>query len=149
MDVSASMSRAVFAVAPDTSLEAAARLLIRHHIGGAPVVDAQSKPIGFLSAKDLLDPDRAHSAKAGHATCYRLVDGAREPIDCGPAGGPGVVADVMTTFVMSIPSGMTIAEAARLMIASDLHRVLVVDETRCIRGVLSSVDVMRVLSAAS
>src|SRR5262245_56246580 len=115
MDVSASMSRAVFAVAPDTSLEAAARLFIRHHIGGAPVVNEQDQPIGFLSAKDLLDPDRRRGESQGHATCFRIAAGGRESIDMGPAGAPGVVGDVMTTFVMSVPSTMSFDEAAQLM----------------------------------
>lgn len=150
MNVSEVMSRAIFAVAPDTGIEAAARLFIRNHIGGAPVIDGDGKPIGFVTSKDLLDPDRRHSDRRGQSTCYRLgSESASQPIELGPVRSAGVVADVMTQFIMSVPGTMALEEAARMMLASDLHRVLVFDETRAIAGILSSFDVMRALTPGS
>ncbi len=147
MSVSASMTPVVFAVRPGTSLEAAARLFIRQHIGGAPVVDEDGKPVGFLTGKDLFDPDRPRSDGVGDARCLRLAGGGLEPLDAGPVGTAGVVADVMTNFVVSVPLGMALDEAVRLMLSSDLHRVLVLDDHRRIVGILSCLDVMRVLAA--
>ena len=53
------MSREIFAVAPETSLEVAARLFSGRHISGAPVVDEATRAVGVLTLNDLCDPDRA------------------------------------------------------------------------------------------
>jgi CBS domain-containing protein len=147
MDVADCMTRTVIALAPDTSVEAAARLFIENHIGGAPVIDEGGKPVGFLTSKDLLDPDRARGGRRGVPHGFRIRDGERERIEAGPVSAPGVVADVMTQFVVSVPATMPLEEAVRLMLASDLHRVLVCDEGRCIVGILSAMDVIRAQAA--
>jgi CBS domain-containing protein len=48
------MSRHVVTIPQDTSLRAAADLLFQNRIGGAPVVDADGRCIGMLSARDLV-----------------------------------------------------------------------------------------------
>jgi len=48
------MSRDVVQISQHMSLREAARLLLRHEISGAPVVDAQGACIGILSTTDLL-----------------------------------------------------------------------------------------------
>ena len=54
VDVSEAMTRAVIAVDPETPLEEAARLLIRHRIGCLPVVDRAGVAIGIVTETDLL-----------------------------------------------------------------------------------------------
>lgn len=48
------MSREVITIPEDMSLRVAAHLLFRHQIGGAPVVDAEGRCIGVLSATDFV-----------------------------------------------------------------------------------------------
>ncbi len=48
------MSREVITIPEDLSLRAAAHLLFQHRIGGAPVVDAEGRCIGVLSATDFV-----------------------------------------------------------------------------------------------
>jgi CBS domain-containing protein len=48
------MSREVITIPEDMSLRAAAHLLFRNHIGGAPVVDGDGRCIGVLSATDFV-----------------------------------------------------------------------------------------------
>lgn len=46
------MSRDPISIAPDTSIEAAARLMLEHKIGGLPVVDG-SKVVGIITESDI------------------------------------------------------------------------------------------------
>lgn len=52
--VSKAMSTPVVRIAMGASLREAAELLLQSGHGGLPVVDAEDRPVGFLSAKDLL-----------------------------------------------------------------------------------------------
>ena len=48
------MTRRVVTITPDTTLLAAARLMLEHRVGGLPVVDASGRMIGVFSVNDLL-----------------------------------------------------------------------------------------------
>jgi CBS domain-containing protein len=54
VDISEAMTRHVLTVEAATSLEEAARLLIRQRIGCLPVVDRAGVPIGIVTETDLL-----------------------------------------------------------------------------------------------
>ncbi len=51
--VNGAMTTSVVSVTPTTMLEEAANLLVKHKIGGLPVVD-RGKPVGIITATDLL-----------------------------------------------------------------------------------------------
>jgi CBS domain-containing protein len=140
--VGAAMTREVIAVAVDTGLETAARLCAQHHISAVPVVDESGRPLGVISQSDLVDPDRVHSQRRGRARFYRVSPDrvAAEVAERPP--GVGIVADVMTPFVLAVGPETALAEATRLMLADDVHRVLVVSGQRLV-GVLSTMDVLR------
>ena len=48
------MTRSLITIAPDSSVFAAIRTLVKRKISGAPVVDADGKPIGALHIHDLI-----------------------------------------------------------------------------------------------
>ena len=54
MKVSEIMSRPVFTVTADTSVKAAAQLLVERDISALPVVDAKGRLVGIVSEADLL-----------------------------------------------------------------------------------------------
>jgi CBS domain-containing protein len=146
--VSASMTRVVYAVSPDTSLEVAGRLLYKKNITGAPVVDPEGRAVGVITAKDLADPDRPRASEPGTSTIYRVADGSCNQIDGGKVSTPGRATDVMTTYVVAVTPDSTLRDAMRLMTADNIHRVVVIDEHKRIVGIVSSMDVMRALLAA-
>ena len=47
------MSKKVITVTPQTALQDAASLLIKHRIGGLPVVDSQQRVIGVITETDI------------------------------------------------------------------------------------------------
>ena len=139
MDV---MTRDVFAVAPDTSLETAARMLAQRRISGAPVI-ANGRVVGVISATDLVDPDTDVSGIPGLPLYYRVMDGLAEEIDDDVRIRRGRVTEIMTRSVVSIAGEATIVEAAAQMLKLDVHRLLVVRENDELVGVVSTVDLMR------
>ncbi|MEM5773413.1 MAG: CBS domain-containing protein [Anaerolineaceae bacterium] len=54
MTLKSCMKRRVISASPYITLRAAAHILIENHIGSLPIVDDQSRLIGFLSIRDLI-----------------------------------------------------------------------------------------------
>ena len=53
IEISEVMQRNVFTVAADTLLTEAATLMVRHKIGGLPVVDAEQQIVGVITETDI------------------------------------------------------------------------------------------------
>jgi CBS domain-containing protein len=109
----------------ETPLADVAALLSGHRIGGTPVVDASGAVVGVISETDLVR--------------VRATDDLW-------ARWPGLRArHLMSSPALSITAGRPAAEAARLMEATGVHRLVVVDdedETTPV-GVLSLGDLVR------
>ena len=114
MDVQDLMTRDVFALAEDTELADVVRLLKERKLSGAPVVCKDGRPVGMVSLRDLADP-----------SCPAV----------------GTASDAMSSRVVCVDSGASLREAAELMVAESLHRLLVVDDGRMV-GILSALDVL-------
>jgi len=136
------MSRDVYAVAPDTSLETAARMLAQRRISGAPVIES-GRVVGVVSASDLVDPDTDVSGIPGHPLYYRVMDGLAEEIGDDVHVRPGRVSEVMTPTVVSIAADATIVEAGRRMLQLGVHRLLVLRGDNELAGVVTTVDLLR------
>lgn len=139
------MTREIFAVAPDTSLEVAGRLFSTHHISGAPVVDDEGRGVGVITLNDLSDPDRPRGAGLGSSTCYKLRSGIVDRFDGGKVSKPGRADDIMTAFLVQVPGDMPVREAMRLMVTDGIHRLFVHDTDRRIAGIITSMDILRAL----
>jgi CBS domain-containing protein len=145
--ISDCMTREVLALAPETSLEGAARLFSTRHISGAPVIDPDGKPLGVLTQHDITDPDRGRRDGHGQSLFYKLRAGSIERHQCGKVATPGTVGDIMTSFVVAVPPDKPIEEAARLMVSDGVHRLLVVQGQRLV-GIVTSMDLLRALLPA-
>lgn len=136
------MTREVFAVATDTSIETAARLLTSMGISGAPVISASGTPIGVVTLTDLADPDRPRTQREGHPLFYVLHDKDFEEFGGSVRLATGQVDDVMSKEVLSIDSSATLKEAGQVLVENSVHRLLVIDEGKLV-GIVSSLDVLR------
>lgn len=136
------MTTEVYAVAADTSLETAARIMAARHISGMPVVRGRT-PIGVVSMADLVDPDRARSSGEGYPMYYRIASGG-EILTMGDdvQAYEGRVADVMRPFVLSIEASASLVQAGHLMLAENVHRLLVREGTDLV-GIVTSTDLLR------
>jgi CBS domain-containing protein len=141
--VAAIMSRTTLCMKPDVGVSTAASILLEQRMSGAPVVDADDRPIGVISKTDLL----RHLHERGDA-----VDISASPEKIDAALGTGfhdtgvdesTVADVMMPVVFAIAEDTTIGVASALMAGEGVHRLPVLGEDGTVVGILSTLDIVR------
>ena len=136
------MSRDVTVIPQHMSLKAAARLLARLHVSGAPVVDEHGCCVGVLSTTDLLQwvARGARAAKQGGAApaCV-CADWQMIATDSMPEDEVG---RYMTTDVVAARPEALIGELARWMADAHIHRVVIVNAEGRPVGVVSSTDIL-------
>ena len=167
------MTREVLTVSPDLSLRRAVELLVRHHLGGAPVTRGGNL-VGVLSGFDILEIQTSpppHPAERNGGEPVDLLDPAPEEDDGGASffwsyskdeavdlaerlemtdpEEPDVLDEntvdaAMTREVLSLPASATVQEGAAFMTRHEIHRVLVEEEGRLV-GIVTTSDVTRVV----
>ena len=111
------------AVSVDASIEDAEELLRHNRITGLPVVDADGMLVGVISQTDLL-----YLALPRVQALIRHRDrGVR-------------VGEVMSTPPVTIDSGASLRDAARLMNDERLHRLVAIDTHGRPIGVIAAMD---------
>lgn len=113
------MSNEVQTLSTGTTVAEAAALLTERRVSGVPVVDG-GRLIGVVSKSDLVDP------KSGLST-----------------GGARSIDDVMTHLTLTVRPDDSVMLAVRRMLDAGIHRVVVVDESGKLCGILSPTDVLR------
>ena len=106
-------------VAPELPLRHVVGLVMTRYIGCVPVVDASGAPVGMITKRDLIE----------HA-----------------AHGATTAADVMMPLAFTLDERASIARAAALMAAEDVHHVPVVARSGRVIGIVSALDIVRWLA---
>lgn len=135
------MSLDVVTIPQEMSLRAAAHLLSQIQISGAPVVDAEGRCVGVVSATDFVRwADEGEKATPTHrppTPCYcawQVLELEELPAN--------QVAAYMTLDPVTVPPSTPIGKLARLMLDAHIHRVIVVDEHRRPIGIVSSTNIL-------
>jgi CBS domain-containing protein len=131
------MSSPVITVDPQTTVKEAAERLIANHISGMPVVTAHGELVGIITEADLLHKESG--PQGGGLLWFR-----RGSADARKAEGL-VVADVMTSPVVTVAQDTPVREIARLMTRRNINRVPVVRDGDLV-GIVSRADVLRALA---
>ena len=139
------MTTDVWTVTPSMPLEDAVLILLEHHISGLPVVDAVRGVVGVVTLTDIAKKLRG---QAPQGTIFYSKDEIAELLESLTNEPPadGVVRDVMSAQVIAVPPDATVREAARRMVADRIHRVLVVDAAGKLVGIVSTLDIVDLLS---
>jgi CBS domain-containing protein len=111
-------------VEPDASAADAERLMKTNRVSGLPVVD-DGVTVGVISLTDLVV---ARSSDMIHANWPRMR-----------------VRHLMTAPAVTVHAGTSTERAAELMVSHHIHRVVVVDDEDAPIGVLSALDLLRLL----
>jgi CBS domain-containing protein len=141
------MTRDVVVVPEDMSLRTAAHLLAEAAISGAPVVDAEGRCVGVLSATDFVRwaeeapavPRRLAVAVPVYSE-WEIMD-----VDLLPTEE---VRTFMTADPVTVPPSTGLGTLARHMINAHIHRVIVVDKNQVPIGVVSSTDILSAVAYA-
>jgi CBS domain-containing protein len=142
------MSKRLVTVPEAMSLAGAARLLSGAAVSGAPVVDAEGRCIGVLSAHDFVSwaEKGEGSAKQLQQRCdcaysaWQILETETLPRDS--------VARYMTADPVTTAPSTPIDEIARMMVNAHIHRVVVVDENERPIGIVSSTDILAAVAYA-
>ena len=145
------MSRNVVTLAPGMSLQAAAQVLEKDQIGGAPVVDSHGRCIGVLSTTDFTHPakkkNRAARIPPAAPGCvcseWKVVE---QDWNLLPADSVGWR---MTTDPVLVAPETPLGELAQKMVDAHIHRLIVVDGDRRPVGIVSSTDLLAALAWAA
>ena len=110
----------------DSTVPEAIRLLAGRGISGAVVIGESGRPIGVVTDTDVLIHEHE-----------RLERPNSERSDLG------LVRDVMTPAVFTVRPTTSARLVAEQMVALNVHRLFVVDETNVVVGVVSALDILR------
>jgi CBS domain-containing protein len=131
------MTRHVVCVHEDLPLREVPAILLRHRIGGIPVVDGRSRPVGMVTKTDLL--------RQGFEF---VTEGTREVAIPRPSHFSSTcsTANAMSHPVVSVGERDSLLDVARLMATRQVQRLAVTSRDGRIVGLVSSTDVLRFLS---
>ncbi len=145
--VNAFMTADVTTIAATATVREALELLVSRRISGVPAVDEAGRVVGVFSATDAARAVAAGPHQDSEDSFYdpvallQLVSLERRPEPTELH-----VAAVMSRTVRSVRPQATIREAAKRMTAHNVHRLVVLDETEHLVGMLSSLDVCRAIA---
>jgi signal-transduction protein with cAMP-binding, CBS, and nucleotidyltransferase domain len=114
--ISYMMTKSVWTVDSQDTVEHVEEILSSHRISSVPVVDSKGVIFGIISASDLV---RFHAAQNNSKAVRAWEIGTHKPLEVGPTA--------------------PIGEVARLMAKNKIHHV-VVSEHGSIMGIVSSLD---------
>ena len=137
--VEAVMTSQVVTARPTSPFHELVRLLEQHHISALPVVDDSGRLVGIVSEADLL-------IKEGYphgTTDTGPVDAARARRRLAKATGTRA-AEVMAAPVITVPLGMLVGDAVRLMLRLGVRRLPVVDAHGGLAGIVARSDLLKV-----
>lgn len=134
------MTRDVVAVAPETSMREALRLLRDHHIKALPVTDEGARVVGIVTQTDLLEK----AAWDGRGPRVSLSQRLRHVVRLASAP-QGSVQEIMTVNVRCARPETPVADLVPLMAEGGIHAVPVVDRNDQLAGLVTQSDLIAAL----
>ncbi|RCG26226.1 CBS domain-containing protein [Sphaerisporangium album] len=133
------MGRVAIAVRPETSFADLVATMRRFKVGAVAVIDADRRPVGMVSAHDLLLKE---IEEPGHR---RVFEGRARRAERAKAAG-GTAGQLMTTPPITVTGRTTVREAARIMHDHHVRQLPVVGEDGKIVGTVHQSDLLKVFA---
>ena len=139
------MTPSVICAQPEMTIHEAAQRLVDNRISGMPVVDATGALVGMVSEGDLL-----HRVETGtesrRSRWLELFSSTRDLAGTFVKEHGRVVADVMTSSVISVEEQTPVADIAEVMEKAGIKRVPVVRAGQIV-GIVSRANLIRALAS--
>lgn len=110
------MTESVLTTESDVSIDQVRSILQENRIGAIPVVDSEGRPVGIVSATDLVPSLQGDSS----------------------------VKEIMTEKVYVVPKYDDVSIAARIMRNHDIHRLVVTHEQKVV-GMITAFDLLKLV----
>jgi len=125
-----------------TTIKLAAQILTEKHISGAPVVDEKERLIGILSEKDIFkalypDYNEFYNNDSLRTDFDKIEERLYEVANFK-------VEDVMVKDVISVSPDTSIVKVGAIMMAQNIHRVIVLDKNTPV-GIVTRRDIYRAI----
>ncbi len=141
------MTREVITVGPRTTVEELARLLMEHHISGAPVVDETGGLVGIVTENDLINREK----RLHIPTVVQIFDAfiyleSSKKFEEDLKKMVGVrVGDICNPDVVTIEEDTTLTDIATIMTEKDVDLLPVMSGGRLV-GIVGKEDVLKAFS---
>ncbi len=133
LTVSDVMTKDVVTVEKDTPFKAVAATLAEHHISAVPVRDMFGRVVGVVSETDLLRKEEfQRSPRRTYHFTHRAAHSKAEAL---------TAEQLMTSPAVTVEGGCALDEAARLMAARGITRLVVTDGDKLI-GIVARSDLL-------
>jgi CBS domain-containing protein len=118
--VQSMMQRNPLKATSSETVQTALNMMLSNHVSALPVVDENEQLVGIVSLNDLMPSAQERASEA--------------------------VAAVMTEAPLTVGSDETLRESAMLMIQHQVHHLPVVSSDKRLVGVVSSIDIVRLVA---
>jgi CBS domain-containing protein len=144
------LSNEVVTVSPDDTLQAALELMTESHLTALPVISAEERCVGILSASDVVEMARTmneetRGSAAGDVESYQSVYDSVADHDLARR----TVGEFMTDSVTTVTGDITLSAAASEMLRYHVHRLPVLDEDGKLLGIISTMDILQAFVAGA
>ena len=144
------MTREVICVPPELPVGELAALLLRHKIGGAPVVDEEGRLLGVVTESDLIDQGKnVHipTAVAILDSFVFLESPGRMDQEIRKMAGR-TAGEICARKPVTVEEGAGLADIATIMSERKVHTLPVLSAGRLV-GVIGKTDLVRAISSLS
>lgn len=111
-------------IAPEATVAEVVQLLADSHVSGLPVVDAEGRVLGVVSATDVLEAAAEHDDPGGRNALFEHT----------------TARDLMTPNALVIEPDADVKQAAQRMLYGEVRRLFVEEKGRLV-GVISQTDI--------
>lgn len=140
MKVSDIMTQDVVTVGENVSLKEAAGIFASRRVQGLPVVDENKKLIGIVTESDFINKE----ASDVYGPAFRqLISGEQSEMAEEVSGGK--VSDIMTVGCQTVSPEMNLEDLLTLFKEKDYNSLPVVDESGTLLGIVSHMDIIKLL----
>jgi molybdopterin-containing oxidoreductase family membrane subunit len=132
------MTRKVFTVVPETSIEDIRQILLLNGISGVPVVDQNNRVVGIVSESDIVisliheDPQLSEKLKD-----IVLSESHQQKFKPG-----NTAADIMTSPAITAVENTPLKELIHIITSKRIKRVIIVDHSGQPLGIVSKIDIV-------
>jgi CBS domain-containing protein len=147
------MTKRVFTVAPDETIQTALMLMISNKVSRVVVVTRNNKPVGIITGYDLL-PISASFGTGTNRSYWTIQEksiGKRKREHTFIPSGIKemfLARDVMTYDPIVITKDSDLAEAALIMMRNRISGIPVIDLDNTLAGIVTKTDIIRALAAS-